>query len=510
MHEVVVSMKEIIKSFFGVNVLKGVQLELRSGEVTALLGENGAGKSTLMKILCGAYTRDSGTLEIFGQPYGDITPTLAHQLGIAVIHQELNLCKDLTVAENIFLGQEIGSSFYNNDAEMNRKTRAILSEMNMNILPTDVVGDLPVSKQQMVEIARVLSNECKILIMDEPTSALTEREIKELFALIHRLKEKGCAIVYISHRLEELQHITDTVTIMRDGRFITSAKFSDMTMDQIITNMVGHEITEKYPTVSCQKGKPIFEIKNLCAGDLVKHVDFSVYEGEIVGIAGLIGAGRTETLRAIFGVDRKQKGKIFIDGKRCHIHGPRRAIECGIVLAPEDRQKDGLCTSLSVRENISLPNLKKLSLGGIVISRRRENELCTRVIDSLKIKTRSPESNASNLSGGNQQKLVVGKWLDTWARLVMFDEPTRGMDVGAKVEIYNYMNRLKQQGVGVLFVSSELPEILGIADRILVMCDGRITGEMMKEDATQEKILTCATMFEDRLKKENHHGRAKK
>jgi len=501
MHEVVVSMKNIVKSFYGVNVLENVQLELRSGEVTALLGENGAGKSTLMKILCGAYTRDSGTVEIFGQQYGDITPTLARQLGIAVIHQELNLCKDLTVAENIFLGQERGNPLFNDDSYMNRRTREILSEMNMDILPTDVVGDLPVSKQQMVEVARVLSNECKILIMDEPTSALTEREIKEMFALIHRLKEKGCAIVYISHRLEELQHITDNVTIMRDGKYITSAKFNEISMDNIITNMVGHEIKVKYPTVSCEKGEKIFEIQNLCVGRLVKHVDFSVYAGEIVGISGLVGAGRTETLRAIFGVDRKRKGKIFIDGKRYHVHSPRKAIKCGIVLAPEDRQKDGLCTELTVRENISLPNLKKLSFGGLIVSRRREDELCKKAIKTLKIKARSPESNASNLSGGNQQKVVVGKWLDIKSRVVMFDEPTRGMDVGAKVEIYNFMNQLKQQGIGVVFVSSELPEILGIADRILVMCDGRITGELMRKEATQEKILTYATMFEDRLKK---------
>jgi len=502
MHEVVVSMKDIVKSFYGNTVLKSVQLELRSGEVMALLGENGAGKSTLIKILCGAYPRDSGELTVFGKSYGDLTPTLARELGIAVIHQELNLCKDLTVAENIFLGQEKGKGLFTDGGAMNRRTAEILREMNMDIDPRAVVGDLPLSKQQMVEVARVLSNECKILIMDEPTSALTAREIEELFALIHRLKEKGCAIVYISHRMEELQYITDRVTIMRDGQFILAADFKDLTMDQIITNLVGHEITEKYPTVSCPKGKVIMEVQNLQRGRLVRGINLKVYEGEILGIAGLVGAGRTETMRAIFGADRKRKGKIFIDGKRYHIHSPKAAIKAGIVLAPEDRQRDGLCTGLTVRENISLPNLKGVSLGGWLLNRRKEDALSAQVIEALRIKARSPETNAANLSGGNQQKIVVGKWMSLHSRVVMFDEPTRGMDVGAKVEIYNLMNDLKQKGVGVLFVSSELPEILGIADRILVMCDGRITGELGREEATQEKILTYATQFEDRLKKE--------
>lgn len=500
MNETVVSMRDIVKSFHGVRVVENAQLELRSGEVMALLGENGAGKSTLMKILSGVYTRDSGTLEIFGQEYGDLTPTLARELGIAIVHQELNLCKDLTVAENIFLGREQGTAGVMADSVMERAAAAVLEKMEMDISPREVVGNLPVSKQQMVEIAKALATNCRILIMDEPTSALTVREIEKLFSIIHRLKEQGCAIVYISHRLEELQHITDRVTIMRDGKFITAAKFSDLTMDQIITNLVGHEIKEKYPTVTCEKGKLIFEVRHLQAGRLVRDINLSLYEGEIVGISGLVGAGRTETTRAIFGIDRKRSGRIFLDGKRVRIHSPRAAIRAGIVLAPEDRQRDGLCTQLSVRENLSLPNLRKISRFG-VISRKKELELCGEAIRSLRIKARSTEVNASNLSGGNQQKVVVGKWLSMNSRVVIFDEPTRGMDVGAKVEIYNLMNELKQRGVGVLFVSSELPEILGIADRIIVMCDGRITGEMMRQDATQEKIMTLATQFEDRLKK---------
>jgi len=504
MHEVVVSMEDIVKSFGGNIVLKKVRLTLRSGEVMALLGENGAGKSTLMKILCGAIPRDSGTLEIFGKKYGNLTPNLARELGIAIIHQELNLCKDLTVYENIFLGQERKKGLVTNDSYMIKRTREILEEMKMEIDPWEIVGNLPVSKQQMVEVARVLSNECKILIMDEPTSALTTREIEKLFELVHKLKEKGCAIVYISHRMEELKYITDKVTIFRDGQFILSDDFNNLTMEDIITNLVGYEITEKYPTISMPRGKPIMEIKNLCRGHLVKHVDFTVYEGEILGISGLVGAGRTETLRAIIGIDRKRKGKIYIDGKRYHIHSPKAAIKAGIIMVPEDRQRDGLCTELTVRENISLPGLKKVSTLGWILNRRKEEELCENIISSLKIKTRSAESNASNLSGGNQQKVVVGKWINLDKRIVMFDEPTRGMDVGAKVEIYNLMNELKKNGVGVLFVSSELPEILGIADRILVMCDGKITGELSKEEATQEKILTYATKFEDRLKKEKN------
>ncbi len=502
MGETIVSMKNISKNFPGVRALDHVQFELRSGEVMALLGENGAGKSTLMKILSGVYTRDEGSLEIFGKEYGDLTPRQAQEIGVAIIHQELNMCRHLSVAENMFLGREKVKAGVLSNAQMEEEAARILEELKIDMDPGQVVGELPVSKQQMVEIAKALSTHARILIMDEPTSALTAREIEDLFRIIRDLKAKGCGIVYISHRLEELSHIVDRVTIMRDGQFITSMNFKDTTLDEIIANMVGREIKEKFPRVSCKKGKKILEVRNLNAGHMVRNVNFSLYEGEIVGFAGLMGAGRTETTRAIFGVDLKESGEIILDGKPVTIRKPEDAIRAGIVLAPEDRKKDGLCTKLSIRHNIALPNLDLICNKFGVINSQKELEMCDRVVENLKVKTPSVEVNTGNLSGGNQQKVVVGKWLARNSRVVIFDEPTRGIDVAAKVEIYNLMNDLKKQGIAVMFVSSEMPEVMGIADRIIVMCDGRITGEMSAEEATQSGILTLATQFENKLEAE--------
>ncbi len=499
MNEVIVSMENITKTFPGVKALDNVRFELRSGEVMALLGENGAGKSTLMKILSGVYTRDGGTMKIFGKEYRDLTPKQAQEAGVAIIHQELNMCKHLSVTENIFLGREKLHGGLVASREMEQEAQRILDDLEIDLSPTQVVGDLPVSKQQMVEIAKALSTNAKILIMDEPTSALTAREIEDLFRIIKDLRAKGCGIVYISHRLEELQHIVDRVTIMRDGQYITSMNFKDTTMDEIIANMVGREIKEKFPRVKCEKGKKIFEVKNLNAGRMVRDINFSLYEGEIVGFAGLMGAGRTETTRAIFGVDPKESGQIILNGEEVKIHNPKDAIKAGIVLAPEDRKKDGLCTKLSIRHNIALPNLDLLCNKLGVVSNKKEDEMCDKAVKDLKIKTPNVEINAANLSGGNQQKVVVGKWLARNSKVVIFDEPTRGIDVAAKVEIYNLMNKLKQEGIAVMFVSSEMPEVMGIADRIIVMCDGRITGELMAEEATQSEILTLATRFEKKI-----------
>ncbi len=497
--ETIVSMKDICKSFPGVKALDHVQFELCSGEVMALLGENGAGKSTLMKILSGVYTRDEGSLTIFGKEYGDLTPKLAQEVGVAIIHQELNMCRHLSVAENIFLGREKKNGIVLANAEMEREAASILNELKIDLDPRQVVGELPVSKQQMVEIAKALSTNARILIMDEPTSALTAKEIDDLFRIIKELRAKGCGIVYISHRLEELQYIVDRVTIMRDGQYITSMDFKDTTMDQIIANMVGREIKEQFPRVSCPKGKKIFEVKNLNAGRMVRDINFSLYEGEIVGFAGLMGAGRTETTRAIFGVDPKDGGEIILDGKTLTITNPKDAIQAGIVLAPEDRKKDGLCTKLSIRHNIALPNLDIICNKLGVVNRKKESEMCSDAVKNLKIKTPDVEINAGNLSGGNQQKVVVGKWLARNSRVVIFDEPTRGIDVAAKVEIYNLMNELKKQGIAVMFVSSEMPEVMGISDRIIVMCDGRITGELDAKGVEQSEILTLATRFEKKI-----------
>lgn len=496
MGDVIVSMKNICKSFPGVKALDNVEFELRSGEVMALLGENGAGKSTLMKILSGVYTRDSGSVEILGKEYAHLSPKVAEEVGVAIIHQELNMCKHLSVAENIFLGRELSKGLQLDNERMERESKKILDSLRIDIDPGHIVGDMPVSKQQMVEIAKALSIHAKILIMDEPTSSLTAKEIEELFRIIRDLREKGCGIVYISHRLEELKAIVDRVTIMRDGQFILRNDFYKMKMDEIIAGMVGREIKEKFPHIECKKGKKILEVKNLNAGPLVRNISFSLYEGEIVGFAGLMGAGRTETTRAIFGVDKKSSGEIFIEGKPVTIRCPMDAIKAGVVLAPEDRKKDGLCTKLSIRQNLALPNLDLICNRLGVIRTKKEDTLCEKAVRDLRIKTPDVEINSGNLSGGNQQKVVVGKWLARDSKVVIFDEPTRGIDVGAKVEIYNLMNELKKQGIAVMFVSSEMPEVMGVADRIIVMCDGRITGEFMSKEATQNQILELATSFE--------------
>ena len=498
MERYIVEMEHINKSFPGVKALDDVSFCLRAGEVMALLGENGAGKSTLMKILSGVYQKDSGTIHIFGKEVQDLNPKKAQELGVAIIHQELNLCGHLTVAENIFLGHETMKKGLLSDKEMRLKAKKVLDELNMDISADAVVGDLAVSKQQMIEIAKALSINAKILIMDEPTSALTSKEIEDLFVIIRKLTSQGMGIVYISHRLEELQHIVDRITIMRDGKYITSMDFKDTSLQAIITNMVGREIKEKFPRVSCVRGRKILEVKHLNAGNMVKDINLELFEGEIVGIAGLMGAGRTETTRAIFGVDSKESGEIILDGETIHINNPMDAIRAGIVLAPEDRKKDGLCTKLSIRENVGLPNLDFLSNRFGVIKRKKEEKITMEAVENLKIKVASIENNADSLSGGNMQKVVVGKWLARKSRVVIFDEPTRGIDVGAKVEIYHLMNDLKKQGIGVMFVSSEMPEVIGISDRVIVMCDGRITGVFSTDEVSQDLILECATKFESK------------
>ena len=501
MSETIVKMTNIYKSFPGVKALEDVTFDLKSGEVLALLGENGAGKSTLMKILSGIYAKDKGSIQIDGKDYPTLTPKIAAELGIAIIHQELNMCQHLTVAENMFLGREKTKNGILRDAEMEAEAKKILDDLKIDISPSQTIGELAVSKQQMVEIAKALSLNARILIMDEPTSALTAKEITELFRIIHELKAKGCGIVYISHRLEELAHITDRVTILRDGQYITSMDFADTTIDEIITHMVGREITEQFPRDRLPKGEELFSVKNLNAGPLVRDISFTVNAGEVLGFAGLMGAGRTEMTRAVFGVDPKTSGEIYVDGKLVKVKKPADAIKAGIVLVPEDRKKDGLCTKLSIRHNLALPNLDMLTTMDIINS-AKEQALSDNAVERLKIKTHNVDVDAANLSGGNQQKIVIGKWLARDSKIVIFDEPTRGIDVGAKVEIYNIINKLKAEGIGVIVVSSELPELMGISDRIVVMCDGRITGELMSDDATQGEIITLATKFENKMENE--------
>ena len=492
MHQIV-KMKGINKSFPGVKALDNVEFDLNSGEVLALLGENGAGKSTLMKILSGVYVRDAGSIQLFGKDVGmDWDSNKARDNGIAIIHQELNMCKHMSVAENIFLGREIVKNRRLDEKAMNKETAKILKQFNMDMDPETIVGNLSVSKQQMVEIAKALSMNAKILIMDEPTSALTSKEIDELFRIIRELKKEGKGIVYISHRLEELKHIVDRVIVMRDGHYITEMIFDENKMDQIITHMVGREIKEKFPRVQCNVGKTIFEVKNLNAGKLVRNVSFELHEGEIVGIAGLMGAGRTETTRAIFGVDPKESGQIFIEGKEVNIKAPIDAINAGLVLAPEDRKKDGLCTRLSVLDNIALPNLDLL--GGLFgnINRKEERRMVEKEISDLKIKLPRPEVDAGSLSGGNQQKVVIGKGILTEPKILLMDEPSRGIDIGAKTEVFDIINQYAKRGLSIIVVSSELQEIVAIADRVMVLSNGLKTGEFCGNEIKEDTLVLAS------------------
>lgn len=501
MGENMIELSGISKSFPGVKALDNVSFDLRPGEVHALIGENGAGKSTLMKVISGIYQRDQGEYKIKGRPVGNLTPKKAQEHGIAIIHQELNMCNHLSVAENMYLGREKSKLGYIFQKELNQKSTHYLKRIGLDIDPYTMIGNLSVAKQQMVEIAKALSTNAEIFIMDEPTSSLTSNEINDLFRIIKDLRAEGKGIIYISHRLEELSEIADRVTVMRDGQYITTNHFANTSIEEIISLMVGREIKEKFPRVEMDRGEKIMEVKNLCSGDLVHNISFDLYEGEIIGFAGLVGAGRTEMVRALFGADKKESGEIIIKEKHANINSPKSAIHAGIVCAPEDRKREGLCVKLSIRENVSLANLDLISNKLGIISRKKEIEYTENAIKRLKVKVNSQTQDANDLSGGNQQKIVVGKWLARNAKVVIFDEPTRGIDVAAKVEIYNLMNELKQNGIGIIFVSSEMPEVLGMSDRIIVMCDGRVTKDMPANEATQDIIMQYATQFE--VKKES-------
>ncbi|MDR0377029.1 MAG: sugar ABC transporter ATP-binding protein [Spirochaetaceae bacterium] len=492
-----VRVERINKSFAGVSALKDVHFDLRSGEVHALLGENGAGKSTLMKIISGVYSRDSGALTINGAKIaGNLTPHSAQALGVGIIHQELNLCPHLTVAENIFLNRECTSGPFLDKKRQNEEAKKYLKTLNMDIEPHVLTRELPVSKRQMVEICKTLSMNANIIIMDEPTSALTEKEIEDLFKVISMLKAEGKGIIYISHRLEELSRIVDRLTIMRDGQYITTLNFTETNLDEIISLMVGRTLTEKFPRIETHRGEKILEVKNLSdsRGPGLKNVSFDLYRGEILAFAGLMGAGRTELVRAVSGAVRASAGEIILNGKTVRVRTPQDAIKHGIFCAPEDRKLDGLCVKMTVKENITLPSLDLVARWGVV-SPKIEQEKAKAMVGSLKIKTPGIEQYVRNLSGGNQQKIVVGKWLMRDAKVVIFDEPTRGIDVASKIEIYTIINDLKRSGIGVMFVSSELPEVLGMADRIIVMCNGRITANLDARKTNQEEILRYATRY---------------
>ena len=490
MSEYAVSMEHITKTFPGVKALDDVQLHLRTGEVMALLGENGAGKSTLMKILSGVYTRDSGEITIFGHKVeGDLNTKQAQELGVAIIHQELNMCQHLTVANNMFLGREIIKGGRLDTAEMNRQAVEQLAKLGIHDLaPDTIVGDLPVGRQQMVEIAKALLVNAKVLVMDEPSSALSNAEIEEMFRIVKELRSQGCAIVYISHRLQELHHIVDSVTIMRDGHYITEGKFTDFTMEQIIANMVGREITNQFPRDTVERGKKVLEVRHLKAGRAVKDVSFEAYEGEVLGFSDLVGAGRTETMRAIFGADFKDGGEVILDGKSLTIHSPADAIKQGIVLAPEERRQQGLVLDMSIRANATLTKLRSYTRLGF-LDQRREAAGVERLRGELKLACSSIDAQVSSLSGGNQQKVVLAKFIDMPVDVFICDEPTRGIDVGAKSEIYELIENISARGVSVIIISSEIPEIQSICDRVAIMRDGAVVKILGPEEFNDAETM---------------------
>lgn len=495
--EILIKTEGIVKEFPGVKALKGINFELKKGEVHALVGENGAGKSTFMKILSGAYSKDSGKVFFEGKEVDINSPKVAQELGISIIHQELTLCHHLTVAQNIFLGREFVKGQILDEKTQNQEAQRILDFLDIDIKPTQKVDELTVSKQQMVEIAKAISLNAKVIIMDEPTSTLSDREIIELFKVINELKSKGTSIIYISHRLEELSEIADRVSIMRDGAMVATKDFKDLTLDEIIRLMVGRQVSEKYPKVETPRGEKILEVKNLSEKNILKNISFELYKGEILGISGLVGSGRTELARAIFGADLVDSGEIILHGKRIHIKSPSDAIKNGIVYVPEDRRLNGLALGLSVASNIMLANIDKVSSKIGVIDELKEIEICQKIVKDLQVKTPSLSQKVDNLSGGNQQKVIVGRWLVKQPEIFIFDEPTRGIDVGTKVEIYNILNRLKAEGIGIIVISSELPEILGISDRILVMCEGQLKANLETTKTNQEEIMYYATLYDE-------------
>jgi len=492
-------MEGIEKTFPGVKALSGVNLVLESGELHALIGENGAGKSTLMKILAGVYRKDAGEIFVNGNKIDELDPDLSLKLGISIIYQEFNLFSDLTVAENIFIRREPKNKslkFVIDYKQQKKKTQEVLDILNLKIKPDQKVSDLSVAEQQMVEIAKALSMKSQILVMDEPTAALTESEITELFKVIKGLKASGVGIIYISHRLEELNEICDRVTILRDGKYIKTVNFEDVTMNGLISSMVGRSLDNKFPKkhdLKIDTSKVLLKINKIQRGKKLDVENLSLYKGEILGIYGLMGSGRTELARAIFGADRVDKFDVNIFGQDMKVKSPFDAIKYGLGYLTEDRKKDGLALELSVEYNINLPSLDRTTSYG-VINDKKTNENTTKYIKDLKIKTPSIHQIAKNLSGGNQQKVVIGKWLCKESKIIIFDEPTRGIDVGAKFEVYELMIRLAQQGIGVIMISSELPEVIGISDRVIIMREGKLSGELKGSDLTEEKILSYAIM----------------
>ena len=471
--------------------LLGVDLDLRAGEVHAVVGENGAGKSTLMKIVAGVYRPDSGSIRLGGVPILNESPRQALERGISMIHQELNLAPNLSVAENVFLGRAPTRGGLIDWRRLYADVEALADRLGIDLDVRARVDELSVARQQMVEIAKALSLDARVIIMDEPTSALTERETEALFDIIARLKSNGVAVVYISHRLDEIFRVADRVTVLRDGRLVGTLPIAQATQPQLIGMMVGRELTTLFPKESVEIGDPFLEVRHLRRKGALEDISFVLRRREILGLAGLVGAGRTELVRVLFGADPLDGGEILLEGRPVRIRRPRDAIRLGMGFVTEDRKLQGLVLGMNVRENETLASLAQVSKLGF-LNLGRERTLAARLVEQLGVRTPSVEQEVANLSGGNQQKVVIAKWLATRARILILDEPTRGIDVGAKAEVHALMSRLASQGVSILMISSELPEILGMSDRILVMRQGRLSGEFTRDQASQEAILACA------------------
>jgi ABC-type sugar transport system ATPase subunit len=485
-------MEGVSKSYPGVRALEGVSLELHAGEVLALVGENGAGKSTLIRVLAGATLPDSGLIRINGCLAAIRSPIDARRAGVAVMYQELNLVGALTAAENIFLGREDAPFGWMRRAEERRRAKDLLDRLGVEVSGTARCRDLTVAQQQAVEVARALAADARILVMDEPSATLTPQEVSRLFAVIGDLKRQGLGVVYVSHRLDEIDEIADRVMVLRDGRHIDTHRAGAVSRERLIELMVGRRLDQEFPKRRAALGEVRLQVKGLSRGDKVRDVSLVVRRGEVVGLTGLVGSGRTELARLIFGADAPDAGSVFLDGKELALRSPRDAIGAGVALLTEDRKTQGLILGHSIRENFALPNLPSWSRFGFVQA-GKEKEAFTRLVERLRIRFADPEQPVRDLSGGNQQKVVLAKWLQRNCEVVIFDEPTRGIDVGGKYEIYQLMNDLAARGKAVLMISSELPEVLGMSDRILVMHEGRLTGEIADAaGATQERILQLA------------------
>src|SRR5258706_4622313 len=496
MNNVLVEMEGIEKQFPGVHALEQCRFELRAGEVHVLVGENGAGKSSFMKVLAGIYMKDAGRILVKGQEVDIHSPNAAQLLGISMVHQELNLMNHLTVAQNIFIGREPRATipFFLDEKKLNEQAQQVLDQLHLKLNPQTKVADLTVAKQQMGEIAKALSMNSQVLIMDEPTAALTDTEVDELFNIVRHLRDQGVGIVHISHRLEELKQIANRITVMRDGHYVDTLNAQDATLDQIISMMVGRVIYETAPEIPENPSQEIvLEVRNLNRGRLVKDVSFTLKQGEILGFSGLVGAGRTEVARTIFGADRLDSGEIYVMGKKVRINTPTDAVKYGITYLSEDRKRYGLVLGMDVETNIVLAAFQKFLAPLGWVKTLQTKQTAKRYVDMLAIKTPGLQRKAKFLSGGTQQKIVIGKWLTADTKILIFDEPTRGIDVGAKSEIYKLLNDLAHQGKSIIMISSELPEILRMSHRIIVMCEGRITADLTSAEATQENIMKYAT-----------------